>query len=196
MAGLLLSHGFHLLSCLMLYQLTWTIYPDMTDFTRYQSALIAAGLHIISPAGLFLSAPYAESAFSFFNFTGFYLYAKSFDENSRGRAGKRDALVVMSGLIFGITTTLRGNGLLSGVLYCFEALRELIQLLSFTDIRRKLRRLGFVIAGGSLMGMCAVLPQYLAYLDYCVKIGGTERRRSWCSHRIPSIYAWVQSHYW
>ena len=196
LAGLLLSHGFHLLSCLMLYQLTWTIYANMSDFTRHKFALVAAALHIISPAGIFLSAPYAESSFSFFNFTGFYLYAKSFDAHFRGRAGKRDALVVMSGLVFGIAATLRGNGLLSGFLYCFEALRELHQLLLFTDVRRKLRRMGFVVVGGSLMGMCAGLPQCLAYLDYCVKVGGTERRRSWCSHRIPSIYAWVQSHYW
>lgn len=180
----------------MLYQLTWTIYPDMSDFTRFKSALITAGLHIISPAGMFLSAPYAESSFSFFNFTGFYLYAKSLDEHSRGRAGKRDALVVLSGLVFGIATTLRGNGLLSGVLYCFEAVRELNQLLYVTEICRKLRRLGFVVIGGSLMGMFAVFPYYLAYLDYCVRVGGTERRRPWCSHRIPSIYAWVQSHYW
>lgn len=196
LAGLLLSHGFHLLSCLMLYQLTRTIYPVMSDFTRYKFALITAGLHIISPAGLFLSAPYAESSFSFFNFTGFYLYAKSLDEHSRGRAGKRDALVVMSGLVFGIATTLRGNGLLSGVLYCFEALRELNRPPYFTDLRRKSRRLGFVVIGGGLMGMCAGLPQYIAYVDYCVKVGGTERRRSWCSHQIPSIFAWVQSHYW
>lgn len=196
LAGLLLSHCFHLLSCLMLYQLTWTIYPNMADFTRYKSAIIAASLHIISPAGLFLSAPYAESSFSFFSFTGFYLYAKSIDEHSRGRAGRRDVLVVISGLVLGIATTLRSNGLLSGVLYCFDALRELGQLQHFTNIRRKSRRLGFVVIGGSVMGMCAILPQYLAYLDYCVNFGGTERKRSWCSHRIPSIYAWVQSHYW
>ena len=168
----------------------------MSGFIRDKFALIAAGLHIISPAGLFLSAPYAESSFSFFNFTGFYFYAKSRIEHSRGRARNRDALVVMSGLIFGIATTLRGNGLLSGALYCFEALRELGQILYFTDVRRKLRRLGFVVIGGSLMGMCAVLPQYLAFLDYCVEAVGIERRRPWCSHRIPSIFAWVQSHYW
>lgn len=180
----------------MLYQLTWTVYPDLSDVARDKSAIVAVGLHIISPAGLFLSAPYAESSFSFFNFTGFYLYAKSLDENFRGRAGKRDALVVISGLIFGIATTLRGNGLLSGLLYCFEAIRELSQLLYFTDVRRKLRRLGFVMIGGSLMGICAALPQYLAYLDYCVKVGETDKRRSWCSHRVPSVFAWVQSHYW
>ncbi|MCJ1470013.1 ER membrane glycoprotein subunit of the GPI transamidase complex-like protein [Pseudocyphellaria aurata] len=196
LAGLLLSHCLHLLSCLMLYQLTWTIYPVMADFIRYKSAIIAASLHIISPAGLFLSAPYAESSFSFFSFTGFYLYAKSIDEHSRGRAGRRDALVVISGLVLGVATTLRGNGLLSGALFGFDALRELSQLRHFTNICRKSRRLGFVIIGGSVMGICAVLPQCLAYLEYCVNLSGTERKRPWCSHRIPSIYAWVQSHYW
>lgn len=196
LAGLLLAHGFHLLSCLMLYQLTWTISPATSDPSRSNSALLAACLHIISPAGLFLSAPYAESAFSFFNFIGFYLYAKSLDAQLEGRKGKGDILVVLSGVVFGVATTLRSNGILSGVIYGVEVISELASFIYVTSNNFKLRRLGAVILGGVLMACCAIVPQYLAYVDYCVKIHRIEDRRSWCSHHIPSIYAWVQSHYW
>ena len=196
LAGLFLAHGSHLLACLMLYRMTWTISPTISNSSRSNFAFLTACLHIISPAGLFLSAPYAESCFSFFNFTGFYLYAKSLEEQFIGRKGNRDLLVLLSGLVFGIATTLRGNGLLSGLLYCFEGLDGLASLLNDTNNNFKLRRLGAIVLGGSLMACVAVIPQCLAYMDYCVKIRRFEDKRSWCSNRVPSVYAWVQSHYW
>lgn len=196
LAGLFLAHGFHLLSCLILHRMTRTVSPATSDSSHSDFAFLSSCLHIISPAGLFLSAPYAESAFSFFNFTGFYLYVKSLDEQLKGRDRKADLIVLLSGLVFGIAAILRGNGLLSGLLYCFEVIAELASLFNVNNSSFKLRRLGAVVLGGSLMACCAIVPQYLAYMDYCTKILRIEDKRPWCSRRVPSIYAWVQSHYW
>lgn len=190
-AGVVLAHGFHLLSCLTLYQLSWSICPSFYHLNPAQFSFLAAGLHIISPAGIFLSAPYAESAFSFFNFFGFYLFAESLKENTRSETLKSEALMVLSGLLFGVATTIRGNGLLSGLLYGLEGVKEII-----ASTNPRFRRLLSIVLGGSLMAFCAMLPQFQAYSEYCVNINPGENRRPWCSHQIPSIYAWVQSHYW
>lgn len=187
----MLAHGFHLLSCLMLYQLSWTICPAFSHMNPAQFSFLAAGLHIISPAGIFLSAPYAESSFSFFNFSGFYLFAESLKEHSRSQTVKSEGLMLLSGILFGVATTIRGNGLLSGLLYGLEGVKEIIE---FTNPR--FRRLSSIVLGGSLMAFCAMLPHFIAYSDFCVNVNLSEKRRPWCSHKIPSIYAWVQGHYW
>lgn len=187
----MLAHGFHLLSCLMLYQLSWTICPAFADLNPAQFSFLAAGLHIISPAGMFLSAPYSESSFSFFNFLGFYVFAESLKEYSRTRKLKSEILMLLSGVIFGVATTIRGNGLLGGLLYGLEGVKELIE-----PPNPRIRRLSSIVLGGCLMAVCAMLPHFLAYSHFCVNVNPNEKRRPWCSHQIPSIFAWVQSHYW
>lgn len=195
-AGIFLSHCFHLLSSLVLYQLSLNIFKanDMIDRSRF--ALLTASLHIISPAGIFLSAPYSESPFSFFNFIGFYFYTKSVDEDSRGRLKQRDLFLLSSGLSFGIATTLRSNGLLSGTLFCFEVFRDLLNLHRYSDTSAKLRHLGITVIAGSAMACCAVLPQFIAYYDYCIMVNEDQSKRPWCLNRVPSVYSWVQTHYW
>lgn len=175
----------------MLYQLSWTICPAFSHLNPTQFSFLAAGLHIISPAGIFLSAPYAESFFSFFNFFGFYLFAESLEEHTRTQTTKSEGLMLLSGILFGVATTIRGNGLLSGLLYGLEGVKEIIE-----PNNPRFRRLSSIVLGASLMAFCAMLPQVLAYSDFCVNVNPSEMQRPWCSHQIPSIYAWVQNHYW
>jgi GPI mannosyltransferase 2 len=195
LAGLVLAHGFHLFSCFMLYGLSWNVYNAQTDAQRSKFAFVAACIHIISPAGLFLSVPYAESAFSFFNFTGFYLYMKSLNEQLTQGETKSCFLVLTAGLSFGMATILRSNGLLSGLLFLCEISREILEVKRISDLRMKTTRLGALIGGGSLMAACAIGPQFLAYLTYCVDVD-VPVKRQWCTKSIPSIYGWVQSYYW
>ncbi len=63
------AHVSHLLSVVVLYRLGKLVWADG------RLAFLAASLHIFSPAGLFLSAPYAESTFSLLSFVGFYILA-------------------------------------------------------------------------------------------------------------------------
>lgn len=90
---------------------------------------------------------------------------------------------------------LRSNGLLSGLLFLFELIREASAVKHISNLNSKMSRLGALISGGVLMAICATVPQFLAYLMYCVNVD-IPFRREWCSRSIPSIYAWVQSYYW
>jgi phosphatidylinositol glycan class V len=179
----------------MLYQLSWDVCDARPTASRSKFAFIAAFVHIITPAGLFLSAPYAESPFSFFNFTGFYLYNKSLKETLNSNKTRGNLLVLGAGLCFGIATLLRSNGLLSGLVFLFEIIRDISTVQHISDLTSKTYRMVSLIGGGSLMAACATVPQFLAYVRYCVDVD-IPFRRQWCSRSIPSIYAWVQSYYW
>lgn len=167
--------------------------PTSKQCTRV--AFVSACLHIFSPGGLFLSAPNAESSFAFLNFSGYYLYALGHQAHHDGRANTRDALVVLSGLFFGVSTAFRSNGLLNGLIYCFDLIRCAVDCLHSTEFAQNIRRSVSIVVAGSLLGVSYVYPQYLAYQDFC---SGSESKDwpPWCSNRIPSIYTWVQDHYW
>lgn len=158
-------------------------------------AFVSASLHIISPAGLFLSAPYAESSFSFMNFAGFYVYGYSFQAHKMDRTSLRDTFLVFSGIFFGVATTFRSNGLLSGSIFCFDVCECAINILRFRHLAKNLRRLLFLVVAGCFAGIGFLFPQFLAYREFCTA-PDIWQQPPWCTKRIPSIYTWVQKHYW
>ena len=79
--GILISNACHLLSVLVLERLARLLAPP--PFPKDVS-FVSAALHVLSPAGLFLTAPYAESLFSLLSFVGCLLYVFS-----RERPGAR-----------------------------------------------------------------------------------------------------------
>lgn len=197
-AGIFISNIAHLLSVLILFEMSKLVATRPLSHRSLCFACVSASLHIFSPAGLFLSAPYAESSFSFLNFGGFFLYALGLQAHHDNSSDLRDTLVLLSGLAFALATTFRSNGLLSGVLFCYDIITSIMALRS--DVRSgkakaNLRRISVLVTAGILMGVGSIFPQYLAYQEYCVD-GKPERRAAWCTHQIPSVYAWVQSHYW
>ena len=158
-------------------------------------ALTAALLHIIAPAGIFLSAPYAESSCALLTFSGVLLFAKSSPSNGKPSA-RHDLLVLLSGVSFGFATALRSNGILNGLLLLEEAVRVLMSLrygIQITAIRRLLA----TGLGGISVGAGFLLPQYIAWKEYCghSDISG-HSLRPWCQKSFPSIYSFVQDHYW
>ena len=185
----------HLFSVLVLYQLSLTICLMQPSKEALSTAILAASLHIISPGGLFLSAPYAESSFSFLNMTGFYLYAKSRRADYTSRSNTRDCLLVVSGIVFGLATTLRSNGLLSGLIFCYDLFEPTAKILQLRDVLSNIRRLFFLGLSGCGLATGFVLPQYLAYIEYCAN-AKEGNQRPWCTYHPPSVYTWVQRHYW
>ena len=161
---------------------------------RTKFAFLAAFLHVVSPAGIFLTAPYAESPFALLNFLGCYFYLKVYDDRATGNTLGRDLSRLASGLFFGIAATFRGNGLLSGCVFAYDALVIAWEMLSSRKILNHLPDFSFTVAAGSMVALGSLIPQLLAFNQYCLEV--SEESRPWCRYWIPGIYAWVQSHYW
>ncbi|KAH7028111.1 mannosyltransferase [Microdochium trichocladiopsis] len=185
LAGIAVSHLSHLLSVLVLYQLCLAI------SNQKKPSFTAAILHIISPAGLFLSAPYAESVFSLLSFLGYLFLAKGLLGNQKRRLA-HDASLVSSGLWFGFSCTFRSNGLFSGIPF---AVALLVELTCSPPTLPNIRRRFALVLGGLAIAVGFIAPQFSAYLSFCVRPSG-EALRPWCDKALPSIYTFVQEHYW
>lgn len=190
--GVVLSHVAHYLSVLSLYRLSINIFGHTTA-TQRLICLLSAALHIICPAGAFLSAPYGESTFSFLNISGFYLYTSSLIAEHNGKTTLRDLQVISAAVLFAIATMVRSNGILNGFLFAYDAVLLAWATLTQGPSIHTARRLAVIIFGGWVVALGMVFPQILAYRIYCMS---QELPRPWCSSTIPSIYGWVQGHYW
>ncbi|KAF7875084.1 hypothetical protein EAF04_002256 [Stromatinia cepivora] len=188
LVGILLAHISHLSSILVLHSLTLTLFPSK------RFALVTALLHIISPAGIFLSAPYAESSTALLTFLGVFIFTKSFASGTSNRTLGHDLLILISGVVFGVATTFRSNALLNGLLLLEEAFRTLVSLGNGFNITT-FRHLIVTGLGGICVGIGFLTPQYLAYQEYCAATD-VENTRTWCRNTIPSVYTFVQAYYW
>jgi phosphatidylinositol glycan class V len=187
-----LSHVAHFLSVLALYRLSVNIFGQKTA-TQRLICFLSAALHIICPAGAFLSAPYGESLFSFLNITGFYVYSSSLLDDSAGRKVTSAAKLLIASVLFSIATTIRSNGILSGFAFACDAVLLFQRILLQGPSKDTCIRLSVTIIGGCVLVLGMIMPQAIAYADFCLDL---PTPRPWCGNLIPSIYGWVQSHYW
>lgn len=192
-SGVLLSNLAHLCSVYVLYFLSKGIYVK-SDHAK-QVALGAALLHIVSPAGMFLSSPYTESLFALLNFSGSALYLRGMSRLYGHSSMSQRLQVVAAGCLFGFATTIRSNGLLSGLPFLYDAVARTWAIANHGFSIRRLSDLASLTIGGILVLSGLVVPQIVAYRMYCTNsVAGA--RQPWCSRTVPSIYAWVQEHYW
>ncbi|EPE27038.1 hypothetical protein GLAREA_02952 [Glarea lozoyensis ATCC 20868] len=187
--AIFIAHLSHLVSTLLLFKLTIAIFPAR----NVRFGLVAAVLHILSPAGLFLSAPYAESSCAMLSFAGSLLFVQSSTAGRPASVG-HDALILLSGIAFGIATTFRSNGILNGLLLLEEA-SKIIWNLQYSFNFASIRRLVFTGMGGLFVASGFILPQYIAYTEYCLE-SNVSSTRPWCGNVLPSIYTFVQDYYW
>lgn len=188
--GVGLAHLAHYLSALALYKLSANVFGRETP-TQRLVCFLSAVLHIIAPAGAFLSAPYPEPIFSFLNIFGLYLYSSSFLDDGAGRKLPRDAKLLGAAIFFAVATTVRSNGILSGFLFAYDAICQLRRVILHGLSRDVVVRLSVLVLGGCVVALGMVLPQWVAYTTYC-----TTCSRQWCQWTLPSIYGWVQDQYW
>ncbi|THY73651.1 mannosyltransferase [Aureobasidium pullulans] len=191
-AGVIMSHVAHLSSVIILYGLVHHL-PIMDKKQRRKVAFVAASLHIFSTAGLFLSAPYSESLFSMLNFLGVLLHARIPWEMPLEKYGPFCLLsLLLSGACFGLATTVRSNGLFSGLIYFHH-----VYMLFHSRINLRTIVTIVVIGISAAMILSGMLfPQYMAYQEFCVGPSAASKLRPWCTRTLPSIYSWVQEHYW
>ncbi|KAE8132409.1 GPI mannosyltransferase 2 [Aspergillus pseudotamarii] len=186
--GITVAHAAHGMSAFVLYSLARAVFPGRKGRNL---AFIAACLHILSPAGLFLSAPYGESTHALLSFMGSLLFVLSFS-HSGAPSTLHDVLIPLSGILYGLATAARSNGLLNGMILFEEAVRLLYSMTKGITFA-KTRRLIAVGMAGICTGLGFVLPQYIAYEQFCINNSDS---RVWCLKTIPSIYSFVQDHYW
>lgn len=191
-AGVVISHIAHLVSVIVLYGLVHQL-PLAAEFQRRKIAFVAASLHIFSSAGMFLSAPYAESLFSMLNFLGMFMHARIPSGQSLDKYGPSSLFsLLMSGACFGLATTVRSNGIFSGLVYFHH-----VYLLFHSRINLRTIVTVAVIGVSAAMILSGMLfPQYVAYQEFCGRAVSDEKARPWCTRSLPSIYTWVQEHYW
>lgn len=192
---MVISHIAHYLAVISLYGLVSKI-----DFhsQNIEIGFVSSILHILSPAGAFLSAPYAEPVFAALTFSALNLYlpTKPTRRAPEELCLKADGKIIIAGALFGLSTTLRSNGLLSGIYF----LLDIVDFFFYKSLRvfdiRCIRRMFCLGIGGflALVGVC--YPQYLAYAEYCNENSDQYGRRPWCDANVPSIYSYVQSNYW
>ncbi len=185
--GVGVAHVSHLLSVLVLYRLGKLVWGDR------RLAFLAACLHIFSPAGLFLSTPYAESTFSLLSFVGYYVLALGFLAERPSLYA--NMLQLLAGVIFGLATVFRSNGILNGLPFALEAIREGLRFLQCPK-QTTFQRLVFLGLGGLCVAAGSILPQLVAYQRFCTGGGPDADLRAWCTRPFPSIYAFVQKFYW
>ncbi|OAA62813.1 DUF409 domain containing protein [Niveomyces insectorum RCEF 264] len=181
------AHAAHLCAVLLLYRLGRVVWLGAAG---QRVALVAACLHVLSPAGLFLSAPYAEGSCALLTFAGYALYAAAKAPRSPLSA---DALFLGAGVLFGLATAYRSNGLLNGIVFAYEALAGTVAFVR-TPRLPLLRRLVVVVLSGLAVTAGSVVPQAMAYGLFCMAPDAPPR--PWCTRWVPSIYAFVQAHYW
>ena len=192
-AGAVLSHCMHWVSSFIVHDTVSQL--DRVDSKPTPVPLLAAFLHIICPAGVFLSAPYSESLFSAWNNLGFCLYVRAIMEESSGLSMRRAMLIVGSGLCIGLAALTRSNGLLGGLVFLMDAVLTARTILLQGSSGALVSKLFALLCGGSLIALGFAVPQVVAYAEYCVNTNVVDLR-PWCRRLPPSIYIWVQDRYW
>lgn len=195
LSGIFIANISHFLSMLVLYKSTLLVFKTPAESAQ-NMAFVTVCLHILSPAGLFLSAPYSESLFSLLSFTGTFLYLLSDKKLADGSLFWSNMATLGSAVIFSSAALVRSNGLLNGIPFLYDFVHQIVVATRASGEPRKLFprlvRIGMLGLGGLTIGVGVVIPQVIAWRDYCTE--GSSR--PWCSKTVPSIYLFVQGHYW
>jgi len=140
LVGIVLSHTSHILSMLVLYALIRRLasLSSVSVPIQRRLAFLSASLHVLSPAGIFLSAPYAEASFALASFAGYYCYVASWTGNSshnRSWSLVTDVWTVAAGVCFAVATLFRSNGLFCGLIFAYDAFLWALNISSHVSLR-------------------------------------------------------------
>ncbi|EWC45205.1 hypothetical protein DRE_06093 [Drechslerella stenobrocha 248] len=194
----------HLVSAIVLFHLTTLLFQSAQLKGRKPGqdpvrlvAFVAASLHVLSPAGIFLIAPYNEAIFSALSFLGYWSYSSAIKSTAPDgkHSWKNEILLLSSAALFGVSSLFRSNGVINGVLFAFEFSQSLWRLISGINPSANLRLFVASGAAGALVGVPVLWRQYVGWLEYCSSETDS-LSREWCSKSLPSVYNFVQSHYW
>ncbi|PWY99352.1 mannosyltransferase [Testicularia cyperi] len=186
LATALLANLATLIAPLLLFDLTLKLTGKHRD-CRF--AYITALLSVLAPtAGTTLSSPTPEPFFSIFALLGMLAL-----ERSSSFLGMQ-----VASLWFALSTAFRANGILLLGLVGFKLLFG--PNLRPRSMLQRIRYGALPMAISTVLIMAPfVLFQVWAYGRFCSSSGEADSEtlpRPWCSSTIPSVYSFVQSHYW
>ncbi|KAL0048171.1 hypothetical protein WJX82_009179 [Trebouxia sp. C0006] len=173
-AATCLSLAAFVTSAVYLHKLSMSILKDA------RLADLAALLYIWNPASIFYSVAYTESLFACTAFVGIF---------------HLDQRPWLATVFFCAASAARSNG----ILHCWFVLHTTAKTLYHQYEGQPVQGAGFamLVAQAALQCTLICLPvfafQYAGWRSFCL---GVNTERPWCSNKLPSIYSFVQSHYW
>lgn len=185
--SVLWTNLFHLLSCVSMYYLALATFAKISMFRQRKRAIaLAASLaYVVSPAGIFLTAPYSESLCNLLVVTGLWLRELALAKNTVGASFGNVRLVVLytfSGTLVAIAFGVRANSVLFGLFYLFD-LQNAWRNHHIQDC------VWTIVAGGQIFAAIVVAVWY-PYSVFCPERG------QWCTWWVPSLFSYAQSTYW
>ncbi|KAJ9608673.1 ER membrane glycoprotein subunit of the GPI transamidase complex-like protein [Cladophialophora chaetospira] len=151
-AGVLLSHLSHWLSVVQLWSLVNALSGEQKDGDS-RLAFNTAVLHIISPAGVFLSTPCSESLFSFLSMSGFLSLVYALRQFDKQQTLAGSSAMVRAGFRFCAATMVRSNGILAGLPLLIEAITSALSILTKGLTKVRTAYLASLVATGLLVGV-------------------------------------------
>lgn len=186
----------HFLAALTLFHYTKLVFQNARLFTPERVALSALALFVLSPAAMFLTAPYSEAIAALFSFQCLYLRERSLVVHY-GTPIIHKPLYLASGVAAAVAYGFRANCLLLGLIYVYD-LGGVAHFLSKSSVMAgAMDNASFStrllpIVAGLILGSGFLASQIYNYMAVCY---GSDRGE-WCSARIPSLFTYAQAHYW
>lgn len=201
--GVVVTNLAHLLTALLIRKLV-PLVNHGKDSERL--AFATAALYILSPAGMFLVAPYSEAPFALITIAGLYLYAlaSTIRLKEQRPSVQSNVLVLASGACLAVSCTIRTNGLFNGALFAYDAIIWTYRLvravvpqmtLGEFDDGYQLPSIWTTILAGLTVAVGFIYPQFMAYTEFC-KDSDMSEMPPWCTNTIPSITTSIQDRYW
>lgn len=192
--SLAISNICHVASSVVLFFLTRSIFSRSKLFGQKSTRLahLSSMISLVSPAGVFLTAPYSESLCALLSFTAFYLRDASLRGSKVGTDGKESTLksqwyskilYLLSGTLVAVSFGVRANALLLGALFLYD-------LYDFYTTSEAHYDCVYPLIAGAQLFVAIIIQNWHAYSIFC------PQRGEWCNYFIPSLFRYAQKHYW
>lgn len=181
------SSAAHFAAAVVLYHYTRLVFSGARIFSPEPMAWAALVAFVVSPAGVFLTAPYAELAAALCSFGCLYL-------REQGAARMSRARYVASGALAAVAYGCRANCLLLGAVYLFdvaETWRAETGRVAAPAVRPKVPW-WWPVAAGLVLGAALVASNVVGYVAIC----RSGDRGEWCDAAVPVLFGYAQAHYW
>ncbi|KAJ5070543.1 gpi mannosyltransferase 2 [Anaeramoeba ignava] len=187
LAGVLISNLSNILAAILMFKLTLHLSKNE------KFSVISTLMFCLSPANIFMTVIYTESQFALFTFAGIYFLNTS--EKNTGNSGRNFFRYLLSIICFMLSGATRSNGMINAGFILFDSLHRFKIARKITDFLVIIFQSLFAVV---LIMIPNIVYQFYAYKQFCLSefIKNTTGVPSWCNNTIPSIYGYVQNHYW